>query len=141
MFLVRLVISLVIFCAPIVLYVIASRKADNALYLIFPMFGAIPGAIGAVLVFVPIESYLQTRGLAHLADRLVPASGATLIVIFTLVMLGTSGGFGRFWRRLVAGGMNAVAPLLVWAVIGVLWGAAWRASAWVLAALGNAIRG
>lgn len=140
MFLVRLVISLALLCAPLVLHVLASRKAENAILLMFPMFGAIPGAIGALLVFVPLERYLASHGLAHLTNLLVPASGASLILIFVLVVTSASRRLGTLWTRLRSGGFRAVAPLLVWSVLGVLWGAAWRASAWVIAAVAGAIR-
>ena len=141
MFFVRLLIGLAIFCAPIVLYVVASRKADNALYLMFPMFGAIPGAIGAALVFVPLEHWLDARGLAHLANWAVPASGATLIVLFVIVTLTATRRFGVFRSRVARNPAQALAPLLVWSVLGTLWGAAWRASAWAVAAIARAIHG
>jgi hypothetical protein len=135
MFVLRLVVALALFCAPLLLYVVASRKADNALLLILPFVGAIPGALGALLVFAPLERHLRARGLERFENVAVPAAGALLIVVFLVVMLLPSGRLFTLPQRLRRGGWNAVAPLLVWSALGALWGALWRASEWVVATL------
>ena len=132
MILVRLVICFVLLVAPVVLLVVASRKAENMIYLMFPVVAAVPATLGALLVFAPLEAYLSARGLAHLKNVAVPLAGALLIVVFLLVVAGASGRLGQYGGRLRTGGLNAVAPIVVWSLLGVLWGALWRVSEFVL---------
>lgn len=75
MILLRLVIAAAPLCLPLVLLILASGKAENAMFLLFPLFGGVPAVLGALLAF---------------------------------------------------------APLALWSVLGALWGALWRCSAWLL---------
>ena len=68
----------------------------------------------------------------------IPLAGALLIVIFLLVVAIATGRMRTFARRMRAGGLNALAPVVVWSVLGVIWGALWRVSDWLLLRLGLA---
>jgi hypothetical protein len=126
----RIIVSVVLFCLPILIFVILSRKPDNALYLIFPMFGAIPAIVAALVLFVPIESYLDGRGLGHLKNLAIPLAGATVVFIFTVVMGVVWGNLTTMLGKLASGGVATWGAFLLWSVLGALWGLVWLAK-WV----------
>ena len=97
----RIVVGIALFCLPVVILVVLSRKPESALYLLFPMFGAIPAIIAALVLFVPLESYLDARGLAHLKNVAVPLAGATVVFLFMIVMGSVWGNLGTMLNRLV----------------------------------------
>jgi hypothetical protein len=136
MILLRILVCVMLFCLPFVLFVAASRKPENGMWLIFPVFGAVPAIIGALLVFAPIEAALDARGLGHWKNAAIPLAGASLIFIFVLVMQGLSGKLGLMFARIAEHPGQTLVPLLVWSVLGAFWGLLWRATAW----LGLAIR-
>ena len=126
----RIVVSLALFCLPILIFVILSRKPDNALYLLFPMFGAIPAIVAALVLFLPIEVYLDGRGLSHLKNLLIPLAGAAVVSIFIFVMGIVWGDLGRMVSRLANGGVAAWGAILLCSVLGGLCGLVWRSSEW-----------
>jgi hypothetical protein len=140
MILLRLVICLMLFYLPFVLFVAANhrRQPDNALWLIFPVFGTIPGVAGTLLIFVPLESYLSSRALGHLNNVAIPVAGALLIAVFMIVTSMVSGNLPRYFSRILKEGKHILGPLLFWSVLGTFWGALWRFSAWLLVAIGLA---
>ena len=127
----RIVVSIVLFCLPFLILVARSRKPDNALFLLFPLFGAIPAIVAALVLFVPIEGLLDARGVPHLKNLLVPLAGASVVFIFTVVMGVVWGNLGTMISRLTAGGMAAWGGFLVWSVLGALWGLVWRSTEWL----------
>ena len=127
----RIIVSVVLFCLPILIFVVLSRKPDNALLLILPLAGAIPAIIAALVLFVPIESYLDARGLGHLKNVAIPLAGATVIFIFMIIMGLAWGNLGTLLGRLVDGGVAAWGVFLLWSVLGALWGLIWRSTEWL----------
>ena len=127
----RIIVSVVLFCLPILIFVVLSRKPDNALYLIFPLVGAIPAIVAALVLFVPLESYLDGRGLGHLKNVFVPLAGATVIFIFMIVMGAVWGNPKTMMDKLAHGGVHAWGAFLVWSVLGALWGLVWRSTEWL----------
>ena len=79
---------------------------------------------------------LDRRGLGHLKNVAVPLEGALLVVLFMPVVWGTSGNAAKLVGRLVRGGINAIGPIVLWSVLGVLRGALRRLSDWIAAAVG-----
>ena len=139
MILARLLICLVclaLFCFSFLLLVSASRKPENALWLLFPIFGGIPVVLGALLIFVPIEIYLSARALGHLKNVAIPMAGALLIVIFMVVASIVTGNPLKYFSRISKEGMHIVGPILFWSVLGAIWGALWRLSDYLLGAVG-----
>ena len=92
------------------------------MWLIFPFFGAVPAILGALIVFAPLEAVLDARGLGHWKNAAVPLAGASLIFIFVLVMQGLAGKLGLMVSRIAEHPGQALAPLLVWSVLGAFWG-------------------
>lgn len=130
--LVRIVICVVLFCFPLLVYIWASRKPDNALWLIFPLFGGIPAVFGALFVFVPLEIFLDAQALGHLKNVAVPLSGALLVVFFIIFAWGISGNLSKVPERIATGGVHFVVPVLFWSFLGVVWGGLWRLSDWLV---------
>src|SRR5688500_14408711 len=95
----RLLISFALLCLPIVLHVVASRKPENALWLMFPIVGGIPAVLGALLIFVPIEVYLSAPTLGHLKNVAIPAAGSLLILLFMVIQLTVSGNLPKLLSR------------------------------------------
>ena len=127
----RVVVSIILFCLPVFLFVIASRRRGNALYLLFPMFGAVPAILGALILFVPLEMTLEAQGLAEFKNPLVPLAGALIVFIFAFVMDALGGKPGASFVRLARGGMSTWGGFLVWSVLGAIWGGIWRSTEWL----------
>jgi hypothetical protein len=132
MILLRLLICLILFYLPFILFVAASRNKDNALWLLFPLFGTIPAVLGALLIFNPIENYLSGHGLGHLNNIATPVAGSLLIVIFMLITSIASGNFPRYFSRIYKEGKHILGPLLFWSLLGTIWGVVWRLSHWLI---------
>ena len=136
MFVARLVICVLLFCLPFLLPILASRKPEAGLMLMFPLFGAIPAAISALILFVPVENWLDRHDLAHLKNIAVPAAGSIIVVGFMLVV----GLLKRkpFWfvGRIREKGLAMIVPVLIWSLLGTVWGGLWRLSDWMLGASG-----
>lgn len=136
MILLRLLLCLILFYLPLILFVAASRHKENALWLIFPMFGTIPAVLGALLLFTPIEMYLSAHALGHLNNVAIPIAGSLLIVIFMLIASIVSGNCPRYFARLCKEGKHLLGPILFWSLLGTIWGAVWRLSHWLLVVMG-----
>ena len=132
MILLRLLICLILFYLPFILFVAASRDKENALWLIFPLYGTIPAVLGALLLFIPIEKYLNAHALGHLNNVAIPVAGSLLIVIFMFMASIVSGNLHQFLSRIYKGGKHVLGSLLLWSLLGTLWGAVWRLSHWLL---------
>ena len=128
----RLLICMALVCSPFVLVALASRKAQGCMWMsLFPIFGGVPAVLGALLVFAPLERYLDARALGHLKNVAVPVAGAFLVVIFILVIQGATGSLKRTLGHIARDRMRAIEPILVWSALGVLWGVLWRLSDWL----------
>jgi hypothetical protein len=128
MILIRLVICVVLFCLPFLGLIMLDGSPDAMIYLLFPIFGAIPGLLAALLVFVPIERLLERRGEEHLKNFAVPAAGALLIFAIALVVLSFSGDLSVKIARIMGGGLYNLWPFLIWSLLGAVWGGLWRLS-------------
>ena len=124
---------MILFCAP---FALISLSARSGVYMLFPFLGAIPGILAVVLVFQPLESYLQSRDLPHLQDLLVPAAGALLIFVLLLALNATPTKMRALGARLTKEGRHFWGGLSRWALLGAFWGGAWRLSDWSLGYLG-----
>src|SRR3982750_3454061 len=133
--LVRLLISAAMFAAPFALLAFASKSEFGGMWLLFPVFAAVPGVLGALLLFVPVEAVLEARGLQAYKNLAVPAAGALIAPILTLVMV-TASGKAHMLGRLVSDGVNAWGPLIMWMVLGAIFGWLWRVTAWVANLMG-----
>ena len=131
MILIRVIVCMVLFCLPFLLLIAASGKPEAMLYLIFPFFGAIPGVLGALLVFAPIEAFLDRRGKSHLKNKVVPLAGALLVFVFAIGITTLKGNLLPFLGRLASSGGADLWPFAVWSVLGAFWGGLWRFTAWV----------
>ena len=96
--------------------------------LIFPVFGAIPAILGALCVFAPLETYLDAQALGYLKNVAIPLSGSLLIVLFLLVRCLVSGHFFTQFQRIFASGLKETWPVLLWSILGLVWGVCWRIS-------------
>jgi hypothetical protein len=135
MILFRLLICLILFNLPFILFVTASRNKDNALVLLFPLFGTIPAVIGALLLFLPIEIYLSSHALGRWSNIAIPVAGSLFVVIFMLIASIVSGNPLRFFSRLRRDWQQTLGAMLLWSVLGTIWGAVWRLSHWLLVAM------
>ena len=136
MILLRLLICLILFYLPFIFFVAASRNKDNALWLIFPIYGTIPAILGALLLFIPIEKYLSAHALGHLNNVAIPVTGSLLIVIFMFIASIVSGNLPQFLSRICKGGKHLLGSLLFWSLLGTIWGAVWRLGHWLLVVMG-----
>src|SRR5206468_5968233 len=98
---------------------------NRSMLMLFPLFGAVPGAVAAALLFVPIE--LAARFL-HLGGWVTPAvvlAGASIVFLFD-VLVGFKNGTREFRLALERWfGANRSANLRTassWIVIGANWG-------------------
>jgi hypothetical protein len=135
MILLRLLICLILYYSPFVLFVAASRNKDNALWLLFPIYGTIPAVLGALLLFIPLENYLIAHALGHLNNVAIPVAGSLLIVIFMFIAATLSGNLPRYLSRICKEGRHILGPMLFWSLLGTIWGAVWRLSHWLLVVL------
>lgn len=132
MTLLRLLLCLILFYLPFILFVATSRNKENALWLLFPLYGTIPAILGALLLFIPVEMYLSAHALGHLNNVAIPVAGSLLIVIFMFIASIVSGNLPRYLSRIYKEGKHMLAPLLFWSLLGTIWGAVWRLSHWLL---------
>ena len=135
MILIRVMVCIALFCVPFFVLIALEGRPEALIYLMFPMFGAIPGILGALLVFAPLEWLLDLLGLGRLKNVAIPLAGALLIFVLALVMASLSGKPELMLGRLMTGGANVAAPFLVWSALGALWGALWRFTDWIGARL------
>ena len=131
MILLRLLICLVLLYLPFILFIAASRNKDNALWVLFPLYGTIPAVMGALLVFVPIENYLNARALGHMNNVAIPIVGSLLIVLFLFVVAILSGNLLRHLSRISKDGLQFLASVSLWSFLGGFWGVLWRLSDWL----------
>jgi hypothetical protein len=127
-FVLRLVMALAIFTSPILLFVMASRSQMGGMLFIVPLFGAIPAAVVAGAMFVPIEKVFLARGLVNWVTPAVMLAGSLSIVPFMLIMAAGSGLSRPMLRDRVLDN-NFLLIMVLWIVLGAWWGACWRISA------------
>ena len=137
MIVVRLLVCFAMVCVPIVLLVAASRRAENLIYLMFPIVGGIPASLAALLVFAPLEHRLQARGLAHVQNVAIPLAGAVVVAAGLLVSLAVSGKLARLPARIARDPLKVLGALVASSLAGAAWGALWRLSAAALAWMGR----
>ena len=136
--LVRLLISAAMFSVPFALLAFASKSENGALWLLFPLVAAVTGVVGALLLFVPVEALLDSRGLQSYKNLFVPLSGALIAPILLVVMTVASGKVALFMERLSSGGVNAWGPIVMWMMLGAVFGALWRLTSWLAGLIGFA---
>ena len=136
--LVRLLISAAMFSAPFALMAFASKSQHGAMWILFPLFAAVPGVVGALLLFVPIEAILESRGLHSFKNVFVPLAGALIAPILLIVTTTASGKLGLVAERFSSAGVNAWGPIVLWMVLGAVFGALWRLTAWLAGLMGFA---
>ena len=132
----RVVVSVLLFCAPFLVFVLLSADPANGLILIVPFFGAIPAILGALILFVPAEMLLDRLGVPWLKNIVVPLLGASLIAIFMIVMGSWQGELSLYAERLLQDPAMFVSVMAVWIVFGALWGVAWRCTEWLARRIG-----
>jgi hypothetical protein len=145
-FVVRTAILLVAFCLPFVLLALASRRQENGgMYLVFPVFLALPVVLSALIVFGPLERALDGRGLGHLKNTLVPLLGGALVVLLAVAWWTILGVLNAVATRTPVGMLTRLARnptgLVLWGVIGVVCGTLWRLTDWAAMLLGLRDRG
>ena len=134
--LVRLLISAAMFAAPFALLAFAGKSELSGMWLLFPLFAAVPGVLGALLLFVPVESALDARGLQAYKNLAVPAAGALIAPILMVVMATAGGKADVMLGRFASQGVNAWGPLVLWMVVGAIFGWRWSVTAWLAALIG-----
>ena len=136
--LVRLLISAAMFSAPFALLAFASKSQNGAMWILFPLVAAVPGVVGALLLFVPVEALLDARGLQSYKNLVVPLAGALIAPIMLVVMATAGGKVALFMERLSSGGANASGPIVLWMILGAVFGALWRLTGWLAGLMGFA---
>lgn len=131
----RIVVAVALFVLPFILFIWSSGKQENAMILIFPFFGAIPAIVGALVLFLPVELFLDSRGLGGWKNLVIPVVGFILPIIFAIVMGTVWGSLDTLVRNLGNGGWGA---WIVWGVFGAFWGFVWRATEWLAKLIGIA---
>jgi Ni,Fe-hydrogenase I cytochrome b subunit len=122
----RVVVSVVLFCLPFILFIILSGKPDNMLLLLFPFFGAVPAILSSLLIFSPLETMLDNSKKPHLKNLFIPLAGAAIIFVFMLIVGTLSGNLGMLLGRMNSGDANVWGVYAVWSVAGMVWGVIWR---------------
>ena len=132
----RLLISAALFVVPFALLALGSKGEHAAMWLLFPIFAAIPGILGALILFAPVEAMLDARGLQSYKNVAVPAAGALIAPILFIVMIMASGKVTLALGRLANGGINGWGPIGLWMLLGAVFGMFWRLTAWLAALMG-----
>ena len=138
----RAVALLVLFCLPFVLLAVASGRREGALYLMFPVILALPVVLGALIVFAPLESYLDGRGLGRLKNAAVPLAGGVLVVVVLAVVawIATTSGNPHVRQRALDGfaryPVRQVLYVAAGAVPGAVAAALWRLTDWAVTLVG-----
>jgi hypothetical protein len=144
----RAVVFAALVCLPFVLLAVDRRQRQHGalLWLMFPFFWGGPLLLAALVVFAPLERFLDARGLGHVKDVGVPLAGAALVVgvlaIATAVALRSGNPnvrrrvVERFARHPVRQVLYVAAGAVPGAAAGALWRLAERVAAWAVAALG-----
>ena len=133
---VRLLISAAMFTAPFALLAFGSKRTHSDMWLLFPLFAAVPGVLGALILFAPLEALLDSRGMQISKNFAVPAAGALIAPILLLVMTAKSGKLRLVLSRYSKDGRKAWGPLVLWMVLGAIFGVMWRSTEWIAAFLG-----
>ena len=126
---VRMCISAAIFAVPFMLLMLVSGGAYGGLWLLFPLVAAIPGALGAMILFAPMEALLDACRLPALKNLAVPLLGALIAPALLVFFHFLDGKEGSLIERLTSGGINVWGPIVLWMVLGVIFGVLWRLSA------------
>ncbi len=127
----RIVVSVILFCAPFVLFVFLSANPDNALILIFPFFGAVPAILAAIVLFVPAEALLDRLGMPRLKNVVVPLIGAFIGTIAMVVIGFATDSLWVLARNISQQPEAFWGVMAVWGVLGVVWGLVWRMTEWM----------
>ncbi len=132
-FLVRLFICLAVIAAGFALFISRSSSPHRDLWILFPLIGVAPAILAAALLFVPIETFADSRGLDAWVTPAVVVAGASMAPLFELLarLGGRLRGASNPKRRPFRFG-QFVSAASIWIILGALWGALWRTSAIVL---------
>ena len=129
----RVFVAFGLFCGPLVIYIIESGGAENWLWMILALFGAVPAIVGALILFVPIEMALNAARLGYLKNLVVPIAGGSLIFVFAFVMhiVDDKVSFATSFERITTMSAAQWSASVLWIAAGAMWGVAWRASEWL----------
>lgn len=127
----RVVVSVMIFCAPFLLFVALSANPENAIVLLFPMLGAIPAIVAALVLFVPAERLLDRIGRPGLKTIVIPLIGASIVYVTLFVLAWVQGRLDTLFRNFSDNPAMFIGVLGLWAFLGVLWGLVWRMTEWL----------
>ena len=125
MTLARIIVSVALFCAPFILYVVFSNQSQAGMMLLFPLFGAIPAIVAALILFLPIELLLENKN-SWLKNILIPLTGASVIFIFMFIMARSSYDASRIQNLAVPRYSMEWGIYAIWSVAGATWGVIWR---------------
>lgn len=132
----RIVVSVVLFCAPFVAFIAASGAPEMGIILIFPMIGAIPAILAAVLLFVPAEWLCDRIGARWLKNIVVPMLGATLIYFVAAYLMANDFSVGAQSPDLFGKLRENFGATAFWMALGAAWGVVWRLTDWIARRLG-----
>ncbi|MEO1045019.1 MAG: hypothetical protein AAFX04_06230 [Pseudomonadota bacterium] len=108
-----------------------SKQQNSMMVVLIPFFGAIPAIIGALLLFVPAEYYLDHIGQSALKNIAIPVIGGTLVFFVTLA-IAQKGEISSLTDRLSKGKWNDWAGFVFWVLMGAIWGVLWRLTEWLV---------
>ena len=134
----RLLISAALFAVPFALMAFTSKSAHGGMWILFPLVAVVPGVLGALILFAPVEAMLDAHGLQSYKNVAVPFAGALIAPIFLLAMATASGKADVLLGRIASQGANAWGPIVLWMFLGAIFGVLWRLTAWLAALMGIA---
>jgi len=114
MFVVHILIFAALIWLPMLALSFSGGRPEGVMWLAFPVLGALPVAISALLVFAPLTQKPSDRRRVPRRDALVLAGGACLIAAMTFLI----------WR--MSGRVAAAWPFLLLSPLGAIWGVLWR---------------
>jgi hypothetical protein len=140
-FLIRLAILVALFCGPFLLFVLLNRRNGNAgMVLVVLFFFTLPVALGALVIYAPLERLLDARGLGHVKNLAVPLLSAAVMAVLAMLFLLVMDAFDKAHvvpgqdARTIADRLPGIAQL--GAVLGAVGGVLWRFSDWAAKLLG-----
>lgn len=125
----RLLISVFATTLPFLIFTGSHKNQAVGLVMLVPLFGAIPAAVVALLIFRPIELVLDANGMSHWSEIVIPFVSANLIFLSIFLLDLTQ---SRSLSKAISNTKNAIStkPWL-WIGTGLVFGVCWRASYWL----------
>jgi len=114
MFVVHILIFAALIWLPMLAMSFTGGRPEGFMWLAFPVLGALPVAISALLVFAPLTQRPSDRRRVSRREGFVLAGGAFLIAALTFLIWRLSGVVATAW------------PFLLLSPLGAMWGVIWR---------------